>query len=549
MEDQNRPSICWSPTSLSTNGGLRQSHTGMRLQFRLWPHALLLGLLAWCLEPECVHGADGAGTTFFGDAEPLVIRLTVETNDLASRPREYTHGTAQIGSYPAVPVQVRLRGVSSFQPIHRKPSLALKFDSEPARRRFDGLHKLLLNNCVGDRSCMREHLANWIYSRGAVPAAHTRPARVYINGRDAGIYTALEAMNKQFLQREFANASGNLYEGTIQDVNGRLEQDNGNDQSREDVKALLSACTEPDLEKRWERLNDVLDVEQFLRFAAIQMQLGDTDGYLRNRNNYRFYRDPASRKFKFIPHGLDSTFIRGVGMFPPATNGLVMSSLWSIPRAQMRYAAISRSFMTNMWGSQALTNEFWHYAERLLRVAQNTNETQFLERCAQSLFEQIRARGDEVKTALESPEPVLVDISKAGESMVLSNWSGFVHLGNPALSHVTNSEGAFLFIGAASPASAGWRCRTLIPRGDYFFSCKARSTSTAVVLTHIDGDLGGATLKGSGEWEDIRYRFRSIENRRAADFLIELQAGRGNIFIDLGSMKITRDEQLPPSRH
>ena len=59
---------------------------------------------------------------------------------------------------------------------------------------------------------------------------------------DLGLYVVIEAMNKDFLKRHFGSGKGNLYEGYLQDVNGRLEQDNGEDLTQADLRALHAAC-------------------------------------------------------------------------------------------------------------------------------------------------------------------------------------------------------------------------------------------------------------------------------------------------------------------
>ena len=115
----------------------------------------------------------------------------------------------------------------------------------------------MFNNSAQDSTYLAELLATQLFKDAGVPAARVTHARVRLNGRDLGLYVVIEAMNKDFLKRHFGSGKGNLYEGYLQDVHGRLEQDNGDDQTQADLRALNEACTISDPAERWEQLNKV----------------------------------------------------------------------------------------------------------------------------------------------------------------------------------------------------------------------------------------------------------------------------------------------------
>ena len=112
------------------------------------------------------------------------------------------------------------------------------------------------------------------------------------------------------MKHNFKSGTGNLYDGGfLMDVDENLQKDSGdgsNDWS--DLVELTDAANESDLAKRKERLAAILDVDRFITFTAIEMLTCDWDGYVRNRNNYRLYHDPTTKKFVFIPHGMDQMF-------------------------------------------------------------------------------------------------------------------------------------------------------------------------------------------------------------------------------------------------
>ena len=53
---------------------------------------------------------------------------------------------------------------------------------------------------------------------------------------------------------------------------------------------------------------EILDIDNFLKFMAMELMTCHWDGYCNNRNNYRFYFDPQTKKAYFFPHGMDQMF-------------------------------------------------------------------------------------------------------------------------------------------------------------------------------------------------------------------------------------------------
>ena len=70
-----------------------------------------------------------------------------------------------------------------------------------------------------------------------------------VRRRPLGFYALIEAMNKAFLKRHFANASGNLYEGYAKDIDQTLEHDAGPPSDQSDLRALLAAARLPESER------------------------------------------------------------------------------------------------------------------------------------------------------------------------------------------------------------------------------------------------------------------------------------------------------------
>src|SRR6185436_20169429 len=101
------------------------------------------------------------------------------------------------------------------------------------------------------------YLCEWICADlcrdAGVPAPRVTHARVWLNGRDLGLYVLKEGFDKPFLVRHFGSAAGNLYDGGFcADLDSNLEKDSGNGpDDHSDLRALVAACREADPAARW----------------------------------------------------------------------------------------------------------------------------------------------------------------------------------------------------------------------------------------------------------------------------------------------------------
>src|SRR5262249_50602365 len=159
----------------------------------------------------------------------------------------------------------------------------------------------------------------------------------------------IEGMNKRFLKRHFSNANGNLYEGYLQDINTVLDQDGGHTTNQADVRALLAACAAPDPGQRLQRLSQVLDVDKFVSFAAMEILIGHWDGYAIHTNNYRLYHDPSSDKMIFITHGLDWAFRRPNLSIQPPLKSIVGRAVFETSEGQKLFRERIGTLYTNVF--------------------------------------------------------------------------------------------------------------------------------------------------------------------------------------------------------
>jgi spore coat protein H len=279
-------------------------------------------LIAGFLQPYTPARAITSSDDLFEAGIPWIeIELTEDSVDsLRTDSRGKVPARVTFNRRSTLDGEVRLKGQGTFRPIDQKPSFTLDFGDHSA------MGKVHLNNSLDDATLLHEQLGANICDELGLPAPRATQARVTLNGRSLGLYVLKEGFTRRFLARHFRSDEGRLFERKL-------------------PPALREAAEEPDPERRWLRLQKVIDVDRFASFLAAEVLMCHWDGYATGGNNVRIYHDPASGRFHFLPAGLDQLF--GNPRYPavPDMTGLV-----------------ARSFMETSEGR-------WLFAEHLRRVA------------------------------------------------------------------------------------------------------------------------------------------------------------------------------------
>src|SRR5258705_4337080 len=283
----------------------------------LWRRAALGGvaaslLLSGVALAKSAKGKPPPGEQFFSESALRTFKFEVLESELARlrrSPRSYVTGQLAEGRHVLTNIGVGLRGHGSFRALEEKPNLVVKFDAFTTNQAYGGLTKLLFHNSAQDETGFAEFAARRLFLDAQLPSARVTHARVQLNGRDLGLYVVIEAMNKEFLKQHFANANGNLYEANLTDIDVPLEQDGGARADQPDRTKLFQICSITNRAERWRDLPQVLDMERFISFVAMEMLTAHWDGYVLHTNNYRLYCNPMSGQFDFLPHGMDWAFL------------------------------------------------------------------------------------------------------------------------------------------------------------------------------------------------------------------------------------------------
>ncbi len=246
------------------------------------------------------------------------------------------------------------------------PSLKVKFDQYKDQSPVDGINVLTLNNNKQDNSLMSQVLAYDLFNAVGVQAPRCSFVRVSVNGNDLGLYLNVESIGKNFLQRRYGSRDGFLLEGTLADFYPKSIHRLEIKSSKEDstpaklvkLAEILASDTKPvDLEA----VEQIVDIDNFLRYWAVESLIGFWDGYTNNQNNFWVYENKTNGKLYFMPWGADGAFMGGgfpgFGPRGPASvyaESMLANRLFNHPQIQDRYLETLRWVLENAWKEDEL---------------------------------------------------------------------------------------------------------------------------------------------------------------------------------------------------
>ena len=372
------------------------------------PLGALLLALASITFPSFSTVAAEIEDELYGTPKLLALKIEIPAPGLEALRKDaktYAKGTVREGDKVFANVGIRLKGASGVQLLDRKPSLTLKFDEFESGQFFHGHEKIALNNALEDSSYLSEAIGGEIFRAAGVPAARVTFARVDLNGRDLGLYILSQPPNRDFLSDFFKKTKGNFYEGKSADVTETLHLDFGKSpKDQADLKALVNAAREPDLNQRLKKLATILDVERFLSFLAVEVFAWHRNGYVLARNNYRIYHDPVAARVVFIPGSLDELFSKVNAPLLPEAKGLVARAILESPEGRRLY----RERMTKLLGT-ALKPETLHArindlaAKIRPAAARDANETKAFDAALALLRDNVANRAKFLTEELKNP--------------------------------------------------------------------------------------------------------------------------------------------------
>ncbi len=269
----------------------------------------------WTNGNHAPEGLDPSVALFQHD-EITAFQITIPEASWSSLEADpYTEVPASLGFQGAwfADVHLRIKGHwGSLRSLDQKA--AFKVDLDDFDHRLRGLESLTFNSMVQDPTYMHEYLAYEVYRAAGMPTPRVGWTRLAVNGVDFGLYLLVESVDDVFLERWYADPSGDLYEGEYgvdfqQGYEWYFEYDEGdNPHDRSAITEVADALDAPADDAGIARLRALVDLDQFILNQAIETVILHWDGYT-TQNNYRVYHDPTTGRFQILPWGTDQTFI------------------------------------------------------------------------------------------------------------------------------------------------------------------------------------------------------------------------------------------------
>ncbi len=484
-----------------------------------------------------------ASGSFFNDPKVRTFHFEISPDGLSMLQRSqrtYVKGIVREGSHVFTNVGIRLKGMGSFRPIYEKPSFAVKFDEFVEDHEYSGLTKLMFNNSVQDHTYMVEALGTQLFRDAELPAARVTHARVMLNGRDLGLYVVIEAMNKRFLKQHFTSSKGNLYEAYLQDIDGRLEQDNGEPGDQSDLRALVAACRVREPNERFKQMSKVLDVDRFVSFTAMEILMGHWDGYATHTNNYRIYHDPTSDKMVFITHGLDWAFRRPNVSISPPLKAIVGRALFQTADGDRMFRERIGTLYTNVFRVGVITNRMDQLMAKIRSAGLSARELAKIESAAAIMRERIELRSVRIADQLAGRELPVAKFGPDGTAHP-TGWRPEYDRGEPTMDQTMFEGRRTLHFRANNERTHGsWRTQMYLPRGRYRVEGLVRTEAfNGATTLRISGGDRDYSASSTSSWRKISYDFE-IPEGLDVEFVCDFSASSGDVWYDLDAFRVRK---------
>jgi hypothetical protein len=501
-----------------------------------------------------------ASDVFFekGTIPELRIRVSDgELEKLKAENRKYVRCTiVENGKTTFKNMAIKLKGAAgSFREFDDRPALTFNSSKFNKGQSFHAMNKFHLNNSVQDETYVHEWLCQELFRQAGVPAPRVTHARVWLNDRDVGLYVLKEGFDKTFLERHFEDPDGNLYDGGfVQDIDQELEKDAGEGpDDHSDLTALVEACREPNLEERWRRVEELLDVDAFITFMAMELMTCHWDGYTQNSNNYRLYFNPTDKKAHFFPHGMDQMFgDPGASILeypgPIVSSTVMQNSEW---RAKYRKRVASLLPLFDPADKlQARVDVLRDRLQPVLAAIDPQIARDHVDR-VKELNDRLAARAESLKEQNERHDPDPAEFDENG-MLKLADWYTASESEDAVIEEIDlpgDMRAYTILCGPSGQCVASWRRKVILMRGNYTFHANVQTKDVAA----IEDDKGSAagvrvsgaqrtnTLDGtSTEWQTLQFEFTVEEDRREVELVAELRTTRGRVWFDAKSLYLTR---------
>ena len=308
---------------------------------------------------------------------------------------------------------------------------------------------------------------------------------------------------------------------------------------------LAAACKEGDAKVRWQKVGELVDIDEYLRFLAMETLLCHWDGYNFNRNNYRLYFDAKSGKANFFCHGMDQLFGDANQSIVRDPGSLVGAAVWSNPEWKAHYAKVAKEIYEKVlkpvdWEAR-ITAQGSKVREALARA--NPQWGKDYEGQINGARSRVAARLASIgKQFGDMPKPFewVNNVAKLGPKQ----WN---NAGGGAMDEQNVDGQRCLHICADGAAAASWRRTVALDAGRYRFEAMVKTADVAAGgdetgegagLRISGGKRKGVNgLTGSAAWQKLGFEF---DGGGDTILVAELRSGKGEVWFQTESLQIVR---------
>ena len=296
-------------------------------------------------------------------------------------------------------IAVSMKGNGSLDGSGEKKSWKIDTNQYIAEQEYHNLKQILFHNNFADASMLREKMAYDLMQFAGVPAGHTSFVEFWIDITDDdkepeywGVYTMVERVDSKFVGNRFGRDAGigNLYKADAWFEEGAADlayysedidnypmprsevayglQTNLDDPDYSDIINLCKVIdgTEYESEAAFTvALEEVFDVDTYLRYIAVIFTTLNLDTYPYTGNNYYLYDDPMTGKFSFLAWDLNNSWghFAGEATFPlygepcclgPLQWAPLFTKVFQVERYRQDYAAYVDLLIRYQFNEQVL---------------------------------------------------------------------------------------------------------------------------------------------------------------------------------------------------
>ena len=492
-------------------------------------------------------------------AGPAVHEFRIELGreairSLSQSPRTYVRAVLHADGQSYSGVGLHLKGATgSFRSLDDKPGLTIDLQHFSQGPKFYGITKLHLNNSVEDPSYLAPLIGSEVFRSAGLPSPQVTHALVWLNGKRLGLYVMLEGFAEEFRHRSFPGDDGWLLEPEPgQDIDGRMQvragpMVRGSEAVATILRPLLLATQEPDLVRRWERLQSVLEVDSFITFMAVEILLGHRDGYSLAKNNFRIYVRHDTGRVVFLPQGLDQLFEPFDLSWKPHLAGLVNRSLLETAEGQRRYAKRGPELFALWLSGNGLMDRTQQAGDRIRPFLRATEAVELGTEVAQ-LGARIARRAADLARQFSRPSLDPVDFPLGW--VLLTDWIPMdLPEGGQLRREVSSEIGPALMLQAGPITFASWRSAQKLGPGHYRFEVRARTAGVKPLpygknqgfALRVSGDRTRSRgLLGDADWQQLAVEFVVDRTEEELELICELRASAGKAWVDSGTIRLVK---------